>query len=135
MQLTLMFLAALHVVPAVFWAGSTFVLARSGGAGADRLAAPQLGAATVTVIAGGTLWSMLHRYSFGTMEQVLATGAICAIVAAALQGLSLTSVRQLQRAASEADAAAPRRRIAITQRAAAGLLAVAVICMSVSRYA
>jgi hypothetical protein len=135
MQLTLMIVAALHVLPAVFWAGTTFVLARAAGAGAERLAFPQMGAAAVTVIAGAALWSLLHRDVFGTMEQMLALGAVCAIAAAGLQWLSLPAVRRLRTAASEADAAAPRRRIAITQRAAAGLLAVTIICMSVSRYA
>lgn len=135
MQLTLMILAALHVLPAVFWAGTTFVLARSAGAGAERLAFPQMGAAAVTVIAGTAMWGLLHRYGFGTMEQVLALGAVCAIAAAGLQGLSLPAVQRLRTAASEADAAAPRLRIAITQRTAAGLLAVAVVCMTVSRYA
>jgi hypothetical protein len=133
MQLTLMIVAALHVLPAVFWAGTTFVLARAAGAGAERLAFPQMGAAAVTVIAGAALWSLLHRDVFGTMEQMLALGAVCAI--AGLQGLSLPAVRRLRTVASDADTGAPRRRIAITQRAAAGLLAVTIICMSVSRYA
>jgi hypothetical protein len=135
MQLTLMIVTALHVLPAVFWAGTTFVLARAAGPGAERLAFPQMGAAAVTVIAGAALWGLLHRDVFGTMEQLLALGAVCAFAAAGLQGLSLPAVRRLRTAASEADTAAPRRRIAITQRTAAGLLAVAIICMSVSRYA
>lgn len=134
MQLILMIVAALHVLAAVFWAGSTFVLARAAGVGPERLAYPQIGAAAVAVIAGVALWGMLHASSFGMMEQVLAVGAVCALIAAALQALSLPAVRRLQTAASEADAAAPRRRIAITQRIAAGLLAVAVVCMAVSRY-
>jgi hypothetical protein len=133
MQLILIIATALHVLPAMFWAGTTFVLARDPRSGAERLAFPQIGAAAATVITGAALWGLLHRNSFGTMEQVLALGAVCAVVAAGLQGLSLPAVRRL-RAASEADAAAPRRRIAITQRTAAGLLAVAIVCMTVSRY-
>jgi hypothetical protein len=134
MQSTLMIVTALHVLPAVFWAGATFVLARAGGEGAERLAFPQMGAAAVTVLSGGALWGLLHRGGFGSMEKLLAVGAACAIAAAGLQALSLPAVRLL-RAASEAEAAAPRRRIAITQRTAAGLLAMAVVCMTVSRYA
>jgi hypothetical protein len=134
MQLTLIVLTALHVLPAVFWAGATFVLARAGGAGAERIALPQMGAAAVTVIAGTILWGLLHRSSFGTMEQTLALGVVCALAAAGLQGLALPAVQRLRNAASEADAAAPRRRIATTQRIAAGLLAVAVVCTTISRY-
>lgn len=135
MQLTLMIVAALHVLPAVFWAGTTFVVARTGGAGAERLAFPQMGAAAVTVIAGFVLWGGLHAGSFGIVEEVLALGAVCAIVAASLQALSLPAVQRLRAVASEIDAAAPRRRIATFQRIAAGLLAMAVVCMAVSRYA
>ena len=45
MQLVLIVLLAFHVVPGVFWAGTTFVLARTGGQGAEQLAYPQIGAA------------------------------------------------------------------------------------------
>ncbi|MDH7798883.1 MULTISPECIES: hypothetical protein [unclassified Beijerinckia] len=134
MQVTLMIVAVLHVLPAVFWAGTTFMLARTAGAGAEQLAIPQMGAAAVTVIAGVALWVVLHLDGSGTMERVLAVGAGCAIVAAGLQALSLPAVWRLRTAASEADAAASRGRIAIAQRVAAGLLAVAVVCMAVSRY-
>jgi uncharacterized membrane protein len=134
MQLTLTTVTALHVLPAVFWAGTTFVLARAGGDGAERLGHPQIGAALVTMIAGGVLWGLLHRGGFGAMERLLAVGAACAVAAAGLQALSLPAVRRL-RTAGEADALAQRRRIATTQRIAAGLLAVAIVCMAASRYA
>lgn len=133
MQLTLMIVTALHVLPAVFWAGTTLAMARAGGDGLERLARPQIGAALVTVTAGGVLWSLLHRGGFGPMEKVLAVGAACAVAAAGLQAWSLPAVRRL-RTAGEADAAA-RRGIAVIQRIAAGLLAVTVVCMAVSRYA
>jgi hypothetical protein len=45
---------ALHVLSGVFWAGSTFVLARSGGIGAERLAYPQV----VAVLGGIVLWGL-----------------------------------------------------------------------------
>jgi hypothetical protein len=38
MQWILLIVTVVHVLPAVFWAGSTFVLARAGGVGAGRLA-------------------------------------------------------------------------------------------------
>lgn len=134
MQTLLMVVVALHVLPGVFWAGSTFVLARTGGARAERLAYPQMGAATVAVIAGVALWGLTHRYGFGATEQVLAFGAACAIAAAGVQGFALPSVRHLK-TASGAEAAKLQSRIAVAQRMAAGLLAITVICMAVARYA
>ena len=50
MQVLLIVLLIFHVVPGVFWAGTTFVLARNGGQGAEQIAYPQLGAATVSMI-------------------------------------------------------------------------------------
>ena len=134
MQILLMIVIALHVLSGVFWAGSTFVLARSAGIGAERLAYPQVGAATVAVLAGIVLWGLTHRFGFGTTEQVLALGAGCAIAAAGVQGLALAVVRKL-RAASEDETSRLRIRIAIAQRIAAALLAITVICMAVARYA
>jgi hypothetical protein len=133
MQMILTIVSALHVLPAVFWAGTTFALTRTAGAGAERLVFPQAGAAAVTVIAGATLWGLTHRGVFGVQEQVLAFGAAGAVMAAGLQGLSLPAVRRLA-TASEPGAAEIRRRIALIQRTAAGLLAIAVVCMTVSRY-
>ena len=52
MQRILPILIVIHVVPGIFWAGSTFVLARLEGAGAEQLGYPQMGAATTTVLAG-----------------------------------------------------------------------------------
>jgi hypothetical protein len=132
MPLTLAIVTVLHVLPAVFWAGSTFVLAGAGGTGAERIAMPQLGAAAVTTVFGLALWALLHR-GFGRAEQVLALGAICALVAAGLQAMALPSVRRL--GGPQADIAILRRRIAASQRGAAALLAVAVAAMTVSRYA
>ena len=44
MQTVLVVVLGLHGLAGVFWAGATFVLARIGGAGADRLFAPMTGA-------------------------------------------------------------------------------------------
>src|SRR5690349_6351468 len=86
MQVTLIILIGLHILAGVFWAGSTFAIARSGGAGAEALFGPQMGAATVTVLAGIGLWGILHRGPGGPMEHTLALGALCAIIAAGVQG-------------------------------------------------
>jgi hypothetical protein len=116
MQILLIVLIGLHMLGGVFWAGSTFAIARSGGAGADALFRPQMGAATITVLAGIGLWGILHRGGMGPMEHTLAIGALCAIAAAGVQG-------------------ATRRKNPVKgQRIAAGLLAVTVICMAIARY-
>jgi hypothetical protein len=116
MQMLLIVLIALHVLAGVFWAGTTFVLARAGGAGAQSLFGPQMGAATISVIAGLVLWGLLHRGAFGPMEKVLAAGIVCAIAAAGVQGAS-------------------RKAPARSQRIAAALLAITVVCMAIARYA
>ena len=132
MSYALMVLTAAHVLPAVFWAGSTFVLARMSGAGAERLAFPQLGAALVAAAAGAGLWGFAHRGGFGPTEWTLAAGAACALTALAIQASALPAVRRLS---ASPEAGGTRRRIVLSQRLAAGLLVVAVLCMSAARYA
>ena len=109
-------LFAVHALAGVFWAGSTFVLARQGMEGTPSLLRAQMGAATLTLLAGIGLWSILHRGPMGPMEKALAVGATCAIVAAGLQG----GLRK----------SSPR----LGQRLAAGFLAITVICMVTARY-
>ena len=116
MQMVLIVLIGLHILAGVFWAGSTFAIVRSGGAGAQALFGPQMGAATLTVLAGLGLWGLLHSRAMGPMEHTLALGALCAIAAAGVQG-------------------ATRRKNPLKgQRIAAALLAIAVVCMAVARY-
>jgi len=119
---------ALHVLSSVFWAGSTFTLARTQALLAERLFKPQMGAAAAAVITGVVLWHTLHKGGFGTPEQILAAGAACAIIAALIQGVSkgLSS--------RKADSGQATRLIVIGQRAAAALLAVTVVCMAVAKY-
>jgi hypothetical protein len=134
MQLLLIVLVIFHVVPGVFWAGSTFVLARSGGQGAEQFAYPQLGAATVSMLAGLALWGFLHGGAFGRFQQVLALGVVCAVAAAGVQSArGLPALRRL-RAAGGSEAHSLRSQIAQTQRIAAGLLTITVICMVIARY-
>jgi hypothetical protein len=116
MQTLLIVLVGLHILAGVFWAGSTFAVVRSAGAGAEALFRPQMGAAAITVLAGMGLWGILHRGAMGPMEHTLALGALCAIIAAGVQG-------------------ATRRKNPLKgQRIAAGLLAVAVVCMAIARF-
>ena len=134
MQWLIVIVLSLHVLAAVFWAGSTFAVARTGGAGAESLFRPQMGAATVAIICGGYLWHVLHEGSFGVTEKILGTAAVSGLVAlilqAAIAGPALGALRR-----QGADTASARKRIAIAYRAASALLAVAVIGMVAARYA
>ena len=124
---------AAHVLSAVFWAGSTFTLARLSGLGGERLVVPQAGAAAVAILTGGYLWHTLHGTDLGPFEQVLLGGAIAALIAILLQ--LLVGARTLLALRRERlDDKSAQRRIAMAQRVAAGLLAITVICMVIARY-
>src|SRR5260370_13175322 len=86
MQIALIIALSLHILSSVFWAGTSFTLARTGGAGGERLFRPQMGAAVVAVLTGGYLGHLAHAGAFGTAEQVLAVGALAPLVAAGVQG-------------------------------------------------
>jgi hypothetical protein len=124
---------SIHVLSAVFWAGTTLVQARNGAAGGERLLRPQLGSGAVAIVFGVILWGQLHRGGMGPMERVLAIGAVAAVIAAGVQGaMGGPAVRRLK--ADPADAQA-RSRLATAQRLAALLLAISLICMVTARYA
>ncbi|HEV2678338.1 MAG TPA: hypothetical protein VGV37_27670 [Aliidongia sp.] len=132
MPFMLIIALSLHVLAAMFWAGSSFTLARTDGLGGERLFRPQMGAAVVAVLSGGYLWGQLHHGVFGTGEQILAAGALCAVIAAGVQGAIVgRAVRMLKTGADEASS---RGRIAGAQRIASGLLAVTVVCMIAARF-
>jgi hypothetical protein len=114
MQLLLIVTIALHALAGVFWAGSTFVLARTQATLAAPLRRPQLGAATIAVLTGAALWHLAHAGGFGMAERVLALGSVLALLAALVQAV--------------------KGRSAAGQRAAAGLLMVTVLSMVVARY-
>lgn len=133
MPYVLMAVLSLHVLTAVFWAGTSFTLARTGGLGGIKLFRPQLGAATLAVLSGGYLWGQLHAAGFGPAERVLAIGAGCAVIAAGVQGLfGGGALRALRRGAATEAQIQPR--IATAQRIAAALLAVTLVCMVTSHY-
>jgi hypothetical protein len=124
----------LHLLSGVFWAGSTFALARTGAATADQLFRPQMGAAAMALITGAVLWHLLHPSGLGSMEQVLAVGALGAVLAAGVQGaLCGPALRQL-RSLGGRDTRL-QARVALGHRIAAGLLALTIICMAAARYA
>jgi hypothetical protein len=132
---TLLVTQVLHVLSGVFWAGSTFALARSRGASAGELFGPQMGSATVAVITGGLLWYLLHSPgSGGLQERILGLGALAAVLAAGVQGaLCGSALRQLA-AAGETNKRS-QGRVTLGHQIAAGLLALTVICMASARYA
>jgi hypothetical protein len=134
MQQALMAALSVHVLAATFWAGSTFALARTGGGGSERLFGPQMGAAAIAVLTGAYLWRALHEASFGPMEQLLSAGALCALLAVAVQAVIVGSaIGKLRRRGSDDTAA--RSRIVVAHRVATVLLVVATVCMAAARYA
>ena len=134
MQIALIIALSLHILSSVFWAGTSFTLARTGGVGGELLFRPQMGAATIAVLSGGYLGHLAHAGSFGTAEQILAVGALAALVAAGVQGaIGGRAIRSLR--AGTGNEAGARSRIATAQRVAAVLLAVTAVCMGAARYA
>lgn len=130
MQTLLTVLIVLHVLTGVFWAGSTFALARTAGTNAENLAFPQFGSAVVTILLGIAVMALALNGAPGIPSvRALQVGAGAALIAAIVQASALPTVRRL-RAAQGADAAQPRKRIVISQRVAAALLAITVICMA-----
>lgn len=129
MQSMLIIAVSFHVLAGVFWAGSTFVLARQAGKGIGQLIFPQIGAGTVAFVTGGYLWSQLHAGSFEAPEKILAAGVGCAAIALIVQMLLAASQR---RAATDPHA---EGRAAAGERLAALMLAITVICMATARYA
>jgi predicted permease len=123
MQIVVVILA-FHVLAAVFWAGSSFVVARIEGVDARRVFGPQVGAAVVTILTGGYLWRTFHERAGGRAEHVLAIGIVAAVLALGFQTIAFLKLR----------AATRTGRIAALHFPAAGLLAIAVASMAVSRF-
>ena len=135
MQILLIVTLVLHVLTGVFWAGTTFTLALTVGAHADRLFRPQMAAAVLVVLTGGLLWHLAHESAFGPAEQLLAVGAICAIAAAGVQGMSTGPALRKRATGEGAELPSLRARVATGQRVAAGLLTITIICMAAAQYA
>jgi hypothetical protein len=129
MQEAIIVTAVLHVLSGVFWAGATFALAPTGGNQAHQLFRPQMGAAVIAVLTGAVLWFQFHRGLAGIQEQILGIGAVCALLAAGVQGASARATRLA--AAGEPKALS---RLAVSQRIAAALLVITVACMAAARY-
>jgi uncharacterized membrane protein len=118
MQIALIIALSLHVLSSVFWAGSSFTLARTGGLGGAKLFRPQMGAAVVAILTGAYLGHAVHEGAFGTGEKILAAGALAALVAAGVQGAIVGRAIGRLRSGTE-DETGARSRIATAQRIAA----------------
>ena len=131
MQAIFVIALSLHLLAAVFWAGTTFTLAATGGTGGERLFRLQMIAAAIAVVAGLYLWNALNPQ--GKTGMILGLGGLCAIAAAGVQGaIGARATRELRNGQpSQADA---RAQIATAQGIAAILLAVTIVCMGAARY-
>jgi hypothetical protein len=132
MQYIIAITSAIHVLTSVFWAGSTFTLARTGGTG-ERLFGAQMVAAALVILTGGYLFKTLHEGASGPVEHMLGIGVISALFAFAVQVLIVgRSLRKLRANSSDAPA---QSRIVIANRVSGVLLAVAALSMGGSRFA
>ena len=131
MQAMFITVLSLHLLAAVFWAGTTFTLAVTGGAGGERLFRLQMIAAAIAVIAGLYLWGVLHPE--GKAGMIFGLGGLCAIAAAGVQGaIGGRAIRELRNGQlAQSDA---RARIAKAQAIAAILLALTIVFMAAARY-
>ena len=135
MRIILIVALVLHVLSGVFWAGTTFALARTAGNQADLFFRAQMGAAAIAVVTGGVLRFYLHHGPLGTPGHLLAIGALCAFLALGVQGMMVASALQKLPAPAESEGSRLRHRVATGQRIAAALLMITVTCMAAARYA
>ena len=133
MRITLIVALVLHVLSGVFWAGTTFALARTAGNQADLFFRAQMGAAAIAVVTGGLLWYYLHHASLGTPGHLLAIGALSAFLALGMQGI--VGAPALSKLSALGESEGLRHRVARSQRIAAVLLVITVTCMAAARYA
>ena len=117
MRILVMALISLHALSGVFWAGSTLAMTHTspGHKMTPELFRAQMSAAVLTIAAGSALWGIVIRGAHGPMEHTLGIGALCAIIAAAVQG-------------------GMRKSPVVAQRIAAVLLSATVVCMVISPY-
>jgi len=125
---------SIHVLAAIFWTGTTFTLARTGGGLAGPLFRPQMGAAALAVLSGAYLWFGLHHEgAAGPAERVLEAAALSALLAAGLQAVIVgRALAALDK--DPADDSPARARLASGHRLAALLLALTAIGMVTARY-
>ena len=135
MQTIIIIILTLHVLSGVFWAGTTFALARTGGSQAALFLRPQMAAATVATATGGLLWILLHHGPFGTPGHLLAIGTLGAFLAAGVQGAIVAPALRKLSVLGQVEGSRWHYRVVSGQRIAAALLAITVTCMAAARYA
>ncbi|MER8470493.1 hypothetical protein [Mesorhizobium sp. M1405] len=135
MQLALIIAISVHILAATFWAGSTFALARMAGHGSEQLFVPQLLAAVFAIGAGAYLWHVLHEGSFGTMEQIAGGRRRGGNSCPRDPGGGYRWRLRLLRRPGSGDNTSALSRVAVAQRGAAILLAIAAVTMAAGRYA
>lgn len=118
---------------ACFGRSSTFALARISGNQVVALFRPQMGAATIAMLTGASLWFLFHRGQIGLQEHVLGAGAILAVIAISIQGVTHVRGRTVAVGAGEPETGS-HREVALGQRLAGACLAMTVACMAASRY-
>ncbi len=132
MQILIMVAIAIHALAAFFWMSVSSIASRNGQVG-KMMFPRQMGAATMAVLTGGFLWSQLHTGGFGAYEIILAAGALCAVIAAGIQGAVVGKARRIIRAGGDETAAT--QTISRANGLASGLLALCLICMVIARFA
>ena len=133
MNILMMILIVLHVIPGVYWAGTTFALARDPMIGDALLGRAQAGAAGLVIVMGIVLMAIHYDLPAGAAQWDLGIGALCALIAAGVQhGIAWPARRRL--AAGTGDKAANAQRAALGQRVAALLLVVTVVSMVIWRF-
>ncbi len=133
MQYVYIVTLGLHVMAGVFWAGTTYTLARDPEIRVERFFGPQMGAAAVAMLTGALLWYFFHGAYFGSMEQVLALGIASALTAAGVLGAMVGPARRQLAGADAQTEAALRAKMAKGERIAARLLLLTVLCMAIAR--
>ena len=134
MSYALILAAALHVLSTMFWAGTTFALARTGGVAAERLFKPQLAAALLAFVSGGYLGHTLHGHAFGRPEQLLGAAIAASAIALLVQASTVGRAMRALRGGTDSEAVAARGRATTAHRLAAALLALAAVGMVAARY-
>ncbi|WP_331649433.1 hypothetical protein [Dokdonella sp.] len=147
---------AVHVIAGVTWAGAMFVLAaailpaaREAGGGAwfgalMRRVGPLSGLSSLlTVLSGAYLFFALHAHDATLAGWVLRVGALAALLAMVVgftvgrpAGLELARLQQAGEVTPEqrAHIGALGRRVALSVRTTASLMALSVLAMGVFRY-
>jgi hypothetical protein len=122
---------SVHVLAAIFWAGSTMGAAVTRAVN-RRLFVSQMLAALAVIAAGTYLWTTLHGGEQGVAERGLDIGAGCAILALVIQAIMVGPV--VARSSGPITELVARTRCILANRIATALLSVAAISMATARY-